>query len=186
MRNDKKAAEHLRRVRKELAAMLGYGDDPDALSIDQSMRLSTWCDGGLRTTHDQSDRAHERRSRVLARDRHPTRIRTDAISRVFAFSAVRAVHLHRTFKTSTASFHLIFQYVAGRGQSKKISRDTGVPSSLDILRWFDPPPHAHADSRSCFEVRRSASSIHLQTRSGGPSAPNGWRRFVRVGITACG
>ena len=41
MRNDKKAAEHLRRVRRELAAMLGYGDDPDALSIDQSMRLDT-------------------------------------------------------------------------------------------------------------------------------------------------
>ena len=38
--DDAKATKsHYRKLRKELAAMLGYGDDPDALPIGQSMRL---------------------------------------------------------------------------------------------------------------------------------------------------
>jgi hypothetical protein len=41
MRDDdaKATRSHYRQLRKELAAMLGYGDDPDALPIDKSMRL---------------------------------------------------------------------------------------------------------------------------------------------------
>jgi hypothetical protein len=37
MSDDVKA--HYRKVRKELAAMLGYSGDPDALPVDQGMRL---------------------------------------------------------------------------------------------------------------------------------------------------
>lgn len=38
--DDAKATKsHCRKLRKELAAMLGYGHDPDALPIDQSMSL---------------------------------------------------------------------------------------------------------------------------------------------------
>jgi hypothetical protein len=40
MKDDAKATKaHYRKLRRELSVMLGYGDDPDALPIDRSMRL---------------------------------------------------------------------------------------------------------------------------------------------------
>jgi hypothetical protein len=39
MSNTKGGKAHYHKIRKELAAMLGYDGDPDALPIDQSMRL---------------------------------------------------------------------------------------------------------------------------------------------------